>query len=263
MKIRSASFALIAALFALSSVASAQSFTAVNTGPAPEGTVIPGTGDLLWDNTAIAATTSGIVSTRALGLPVGAQEAQTADDFTVPAGLMWTIEFVYSEGFSSAVPGVVPDSFAVIFYEDAGGLPGAVVAEEVIAVGGAVTDTTQEFTLASPVVLQAGTYWVSIVGEYQGTTGLAEGRWNWTTGPTAIDNEASLQDTAAFFGGVLPWTPLSLLGVTDPSALFALRGTSTNALPESVPVPTLSQWSLILLVLVLAGVAGTVLIRRA
>jgi hypothetical protein len=262
VKTRFVSLALIAALFALSSAAFAQSFVDVNQGSAPEGVTIPGTGDLLWDNTQIAATTAGIVSTRALGLPVGAQEAQTADDFTVPAGLTWTIDFVYSEGFISAGSPSV-DSFAVIFYADAGGAPGAVVAEEIVVAGGAVNDTTQEFALASPVQLTGGTYWVSIVGEFQGSTGLATGRWNWTTGPTAIDNEASLQDTAGFFGAPLPWTPLSVLGVTDPSAFFALRGTATNALPESVPVPTLSQWSLILLVLALAGVAGTVLIRRA
>lgn len=262
MKIRSASFALITAMFCLSSAAFAQSFADTNAGPAPEGVTIPGPGDLLWDNTQIAASTAGIVSTRALGLPVGAQEAQTADDFTVPAGLTWTIEFVYSEGFNSPTVGITPDSFAVIFYQDNGGSPGAVIAEESIPVGGAINDTTQELTLASPVQLTAGTYWVSIVGEYNGTTALADGRWNWTTGPTAVDSEWYLQDTAGFFGG-LPWTPASGLAITDISALFALRGTSMNTLPESVPVPTLSQWSLILLALVLAGLAGTVLVRRA
>jgi hypothetical protein len=249
--------ALVFVVLLASGLGMAQNNTvqAVNQGDAvPRGAVIPGPGDVLWDNTAINNTTAGIVSTAFSSLPAGADRTNTADDFVIPVGETWTIGFVYSEGFSNLAVDV--DSFEVVFYADNGGSPGAVLSSESVAFGGAVTMTTQELTLSAPVVLSPGTYWVSVVGTYDTGAALADGRWNWSTGPGAIGSEWFLQDTAGFFGG-LPWTAASGLGIADVSALFALRGSVSVGTPppETQPVPTLSNLGLILLSLMLAGLA--------
>ena len=252
---------LLVGLLLASSAAFPQSLTAVNSaGPAPSGVTIPGPDDVLWDNTVINNTTAGIISTRFGGFPAGAQLTNTADDFVVPAGQLWDVTFIYSEGFTNAATNA--DSFEVTIYADAGGSPGAIIDSQVIPFGGAVTMTTQELALPNPVQLTGGTYWLSIVGAYDTGTDPGVTRWNWSTGPDGIGSDWYLQDPAGLFGGI-PWTSATGLGIADVSALFAIRGTESSALPESVPVPTLSQWGLILLVLTLAGLAGTVLVRRA
>lgn len=236
-------------------IAQSDTVEAVNQGEIlPRGVVIPGPGDVLWDNTNINNTTAGIVSTAFSSLPAGADRTQTADDFVVPAGEIWTIDFVYSTGFSNLA--VDADSFDVVFYADDGGAPGAELSSSTVALGGPVTMTTQELTLPNPVVLSGGTYWVSVLGVYDSGTTLAEGRWNWSTGPDLIETEWHLQDTAGFFGSPIPWTPASTLGVLDISALFALRGTAAAApLPEAQAVPSFSTFGLILLSMLLAGLA--------
>ena len=254
-------FLLVIAILSLANVAAAQSLTAENSQPIQGGPVIPGPDDVLWDNTAINNTTAGIVSTRLASLPAGADIVNVADDFTVPAGQQWTVGFVYSEGFSNILLDV--DSFEVIFYADGGGLPGAEIDRQSIPFGGAVTMTTQELTLPTPVVLTGGTYWVSVVGVYDTAPDLATGRWNWSDGPTPIDSEWFLQDLGGFFGG-LPWTSATGLGIADVSALFALRGTSAAVAPpeEARAVPALDAFGLTVLGLLLALMAGLVIARR-
>jgi len=244
----------LALLVANTGFSQADTLFAVNQGNSPVRGGIPGTGDLLWDNTAINNTTAGIISTAFSSLPAGADRTNTADDFVIPSGEEWTIDFIYSEGFSNLAIDV--DSFEVVFYADNGGSPGAVLSSQLVAFGGPVTMTTQELTLSNPVALPSGTYWLSVIGTYDTGTTLPEGRWNWSTGPGAIESEWFLQDTAGFFGG-LPWSAASVLGIADISALFALRGSVSTAVPppETQPVPTLSNLGMILLSLMLAGLA--------
>ena len=245
-----------ALLLSASAFSQGGSIAETNQGEAAARGGIPGPGDLLWDNTAINNTTNGIVSTALSSLPGGSDRANTADDFVVPTGESWTIDFIYTEGFSNLA--VDADSFEIVFYADNGGSPGAVVSTETVPLGGPVTMTTQEMTLSNPVVLTAGTYWVSVIGTYDTGTTLNDGRWNWTTGPTGIGSEWFIQDTAGFFGAPFPWTPGSALGVNAPSTFFALRGTASPAgtpPPATQPVPSLSNLGLILLSLMLAGLA--------
>lgn len=243
--------------------AQTDTLTAINSdGPVPSGGAIPGPGEVLWDNTAINNTTAGIVSTAFSSLPADADRTNTADDFIVPAGEQWSVEFVYSEGFTNLV--INADSFEVVFYENDGGQPGAVIDSQTVPFGAPVTMTTQEITLPNPVNLGPGTYWVSVIGVYDTGTTLAEGRWNWSTGPTAIGSEWFLQDTAGFFGGI-PWTPASGLGIDDVSALFALRGSiAAGPLPPpaTTAVPVLDSFGLMMLAMLLMLVAMVGIARR-
>ncbi len=223
---RLASSACAFALAALSSLSvSAQSFEA--TQPTAEGVQgVPGPGTLLWDNTQIASGTSAIVSLRAGNRPAGADQVNSADDFTVPAGVQWTISYVFSQGFSNAPTDA--NAFGVTVYQNNAGIPGAVVATRTVPFGGAVSMTTQELTLPTPIVVGPGNYWVSVFAIYDTFVDLNTTRWNWTFGPTPNGSfAASLQDTGSFFGSPIPWTTLGGLGVMNAdSLLFALRGSS-------------------------------------
>ncbi len=246
-------------MLSLATVTAAQSITAQNPQPTPRGG-LPGPDDVLWDNTAINNAGTGIVATRLASLPAGADMANTADDFIVPAGVQWTIGFVFSRGFTNLPPSA--DSFEVIFYADGGGLPGAEIDRQSIPFGGAVTMTTQELTLPNPVVLTGGTYWVSVVAVYDSAPDLDTARWNWNTGPTAIGSDWFLQDIAGFFGG-LAWTSATDLAIAEVSASFALRGTSAVIPPDEViAVPALDKFGLTALALLLALMAGVVMARR-
>jgi hypothetical protein len=241
----------VAALALLASGTAFAQFADVNQNPTGvEGTTIPGSGDLLWDNTSINSGTNGIVSLQAADQPAGANIVQTADDFTVPAGETWNIDFVYSEGFSNAPTD--PNAFGVHFFADAGGLPGALIAERTVPFGGNVTLTNQELGFAA-VSLSEGSYWVSVFGIYDPFVDLGTTRWNWTTGNGVVGNQnAALQDTGSFFGSPLSWSPLGDLGVTDSeSVLFALRGSTVTGptLPPPASVPTMNTWGLLALAL--------------
>ena len=239
------------------------SLAAINSdGPAPSGGGIPGPGEVLWDNTDIANTTAGIVSTAFSSLGEGADRTNTADEFVVPAGDQWSVEFVYSEGFSNLAVDV--DAFEVVFYSNDAGVPGAVISSQSVPFGAPVTMATQELTLPTPVELGPGTYWVSIIGVYDTGTTLDDGRWNWSTGPTAIGSDWFLQDLAGFFGG-LDWTSATDLSIADVSALFALRGT-TGAPPPPPPaataVPMLDGFGLMALIMLLMAAAMVGIARR-
>ncbi|MEN1728734.1 MAG: hypothetical protein AAGJ52_09860 [Pseudomonadota bacterium] len=254
-------FTKIAALglaLSMSAAAFSQDFAATGPGGGTISGGAPGPDDILWDNTAINNTTNGIISNFLGGIP-GQELVNVADDFSVPADEIWTVTFVYSEGFTNAPSNV--DSFDVIIYDDAGGVPGSIVSQQSVPFGGLVTMTTQELTLPTPVDLGGGTYWVSIVGVYNTGADLAVTRWNWTTGATGIGIEAQLQNFTPFFGGTLPWTPLSGLGVTEPSTFFVIRGTSAPAF-QIQQVPTLDTWALIVMMMAFLG-AATVLVRRS
>ncbi|MDY0415830.1 MAG: carboxypeptidase-like regulatory domain-containing protein, partial [Pseudomonas sp.] len=181
--------------------------------------------ELLWDNLVVGST-SGIVSVDLTGIvPDG--RTITADDFVVPDDETWTINYVYTEGFSNET--VLPDAFGVEFYTDNNGKPGTLIsAEDVIPAN--INFATQDLILTNPVVLPAGHYWVSVYGVYEGSTGLTNTRWNWYTGNASIGNEASLNDFAGLFGLDPGWFYLSEIGVADAaSCSFQLEGTKGAA----------------------------------
>lgn len=177
-------------------------------------------GMLLWDNTYINRTTSGIVSTHLGGLGANGK-ALTADDFLIPPTEIWTIDYVYTEGFSSLV--LLPDAFTVDFFADDNGKPGDLIYTENIVPAG-LNLTTQDLYLSAPLVLTGGRYWVSVYGYYATATALASARWNWYTGSIGIEEEASLKDYGSLFALPAEWFYLSEIGVLQPSCYFQIKG---------------------------------------
>lgn len=216
---------LFLALFASASLC-AQNFEASQSSSVLSGIVIPGSGSLLWDNTQIASSTNGIISLQAGDFPAGANQVNVADDFIVPAGTEWSVDFVFSEGFTLQL--TEANAFGITFYSNNAGVPGEEIASRTVAFGTAVSMSTQLLPLATPVVLDTGTYWISVYAIYSPFVDLDTTRWNWASGTAAHGSSpASLQDTGAFFGAPMPWSPLSNLGINDaPSTFFALRGSS-------------------------------------
>jgi len=176
--------------------------------------------EILWDNTNINRVSSGIVSSELTGVvPDG--RVITADDFVIPSAETWTINNVYTEGFSNLT--LLPNAFAVEFYDDISGKPGNLIYTEDI-VPANINFTTQNLDLTTPLQLAGGHYWLSVYGVYNGATSLSAARWNWYTGSLPISTEASLNDFGGFFGIGAGWFYLSEIGVTQPSCYFTISG---------------------------------------
>jgi len=170
-------------------------------------------------------TTQGIITTYYGGIDA---PTYSADDFIVPEGEEWTVSTLLARGFTSAgLPD--PDGFGYTIFADAGGAPGTVLFEENNT--GANDPDLVEIVLDTPVVLEAGTYWVSIYAYYETASGLAEGRWNqymWNPATTP-GNPAMLDDVAGLFGGTGGFVTLTSLGVDYTTLDFAVVGESNTS----------------------------------
>jgi hypothetical protein len=102
---------------------------------------------------------------------------QAADDFIIPdEDYAWTIESVEVLGvyYNGTGPAT---SVNVCFYNNSGGLPGTIAAKRLNLVpDGGLSTGSFVITFASPVTLQAGTYWLSV----QSNMDSANGQWGWT-----------------------------------------------------------------------------------
>ncbi len=184
----------------------------------------------LWDNTNINAVSSGIVSSDLTGvIPDG--RVISADDFIVQPFENWTITSVFSAGFSNTP--ILPNAFAVEFYNDLGGKPGTMIYQEEIVPVGGINITTQLLNLSTPLVLGEGHYWLSVYAVYNGGTSLYTTRWNWYTGSIPNETEATLNDFGGFFGLPDGWFYFSQLGVTQPSCYFMIVGDKTSMISFS------------------------------
>ena len=228
-------------------------FGATNPNPRPPAAV---RGNILWDNTNVGATNNGVVSMLFGGLAPGEQLVNTADDFVVPAGSTWVVDFVHAEGFTNAV--MLPDSFGIAFYEDDNGRPGNLIYEEEAVPPGGINTTLVDFPISTPFILTPGTYWLSVYGVYDTAINLLQTRWNWSIGPTAVGTQWHLQnmDTTGIFGTPFSWMPATALGFSDVSCVFYLAGED-----QTVSIPTLGQWGLILFIALLL-VAALSTMRR-
>jgi hypothetical protein len=183
---------------------------------------------MLWDNTNINVTTSGIVSNDLRGRHADSSLVNTADDFVVPPGVRWTVDSIYARGFSTVAG--IPDSYAVAIYQNAPtNRPGALVYRRGrIPVGGMRFDSLR-LKLTTPVVLNPGTYWLSIYAIYNTGTVLSATRWNWYNGPTAIGATAHIQDFTGLFGiPPFAWTPVIARCGKPVESLRSLRDKSTT-----------------------------------
>jgi len=181
---------------------------------------------VLWDNTNIAATTSGLVSTYYGGRAVGQRLVNSADDITVPAGQVWRLDSVYSQGFKSSTATFLPNSYGFAIYQNTNNAPGTLIySNNYQSTWGAAGTNIGQNISAANISLNPGKYWVSVYGVYDTSSTTTTGRWNWTYGPTGIDSTAQLEDETTLFGG-FAWTPLWSLGLANKSMYFKIYGTA-------------------------------------
>jgi hypothetical protein len=178
--------------------------------------------DLLYDQTTNPS--AAATSSQNFEAAFDAFDDATADDFVVPAGQQWTVNQVNVSGVYFNGAGPVRD-VNVVFYSDSATLPGAVVATRNNL---AVTDTAGNFTIPipTPVVLSAGTYWVSVQANMDFGVG---GQWGWLDRTTQSNSGAAWINPGGGFGaGCSPnWgRKTTCVAGSGPDNIFQILGTS-------------------------------------
>ena len=130
---------------------------------------------VLYDQMTNPAPTPGGVTSQDFETVNDPFDTFAADDFVVPAGQTWTISEVDVAGEYGNGPGPAA-SFNVFFYTDSATLPGTLIATRLA--NPFSNGANAMITLTSPVVLTAGTYWVSVQAREDFTP---FGQWFWTT----------------------------------------------------------------------------------
>lgn len=164
--------------------------------------------------------------------------AQGADDFTVPAGVNWTIQQVNVTGIYFNGPGPAT-AVNVTFYRDASTLPGTAVA------GGTYTNlpitsgaATGSFNIALPssLVLSPGTYWVSVQAIMNFTPA---GEWGWTDRSVISTSGSAWQNPGGGFGTTCAtWgRKTTCIATSQGDFLFQILGTSAPSV--TCPPPTI------------------------
>lgn len=143
---------------------------------------------------------------------------QVADDFVVPEGNTWTIQRVLAFGTASGDP--ILGNASVVIYTNENGVPG----EEVYNSGQLTPvsdpdDTNINLLLPEAVVLENGTYWISVYAN------LDFGRWNWGAQNGGIGTQSHLRDAEDVFGaGATNWTAFASLGLDPYDQIFDIYG---------------------------------------
>ncbi|MDR2971710.1 MAG: DUF2436 domain-containing protein [Bacteroidales bacterium] len=191
-------------------------------------------GTILWDNTNIDVTTSGLLSQYWSG---NDNWIFTADDFVADGP--WIIEKIYSQGFSNA-PAVLPTNFMIVIYENGtDNKPGAEIYKSAsipVTNGG-----EPEITLPTPFQLPAaGTYWITIAGVYNASVStnaeITNYRWNIYYGTIAKGYEQHLYDKLALIAPTpAAWFSVTSLGVPAAKSMyFKIEGTNDGPGPSDL-----------------------------
>jgi PQQ-like domain len=161
-----------------------------------------------------------------------AYDDQAADDFLVPVGHTWKVKQLIVLGHYYNGPGKAA-SENVSFYEDAGGLPGALEASFGGVVGKETIPGYFKINLPTTADLSGGTtgsgtvYWVSVQANMD--FGSA-GQWGWDDSANNFGFEAAWQNPGDGFGtGCTTWAhETDCLGGSQPqSKAFTLKGYDT------------------------------------
>jgi len=184
---------------------------------------------LLWDNTDIAVTTSGLISTYWSG---NDNWITTADDFDATGP--WVIERITARGFVSGTS-ATPTKMSVVIYANDAGKPGAELyrnnAINVASAAEPVIELPTPFTLPG-----AGKYWISIAGAFDASVstnaGIGNFRWNIYYGNTPIGLNYHLYDKMALINTVpAVWADASTLIPGSYSMWFKIEGDRGSAAP--------------------------------
>jgi hypothetical protein len=196
-----------------------------------------------------------------------AYDSEAADDFVVPAGLVWQVSRINTVGTTGTPGGATVD---VTFYNNAGTVaaggagPGTAVAGcSYTAV--VPTDSTGSLTINLPTAcnLPAGTYWVAIqTNQNFGTNG----QHFWSNRTTASNLGAVWRNPGnGFATGCTAFNRQTTCGVgggVAPDLLFSLTGTlGSPSFSSNVPVN--NPWALGGLALTLLGLGYFATRRKA
>jgi hypothetical protein len=222
----SASLIALAAALALSatSTAQAQNPTVLGHGTKAHHGSLRGTDrrlTVLYDQTGNPAGTA-IVSQN-FESSFDQYDSAAADDFTVPAGVQWTLKEVDVLGiyFNGSGPASSED---VAIYKDKHGDIGKALVTFANVKG---TDSGGDFAITLPktVKLKAGTYWLSVVANMSFTQG---GEWGWELQNTPNGDPAMWENPNNGSGAnCTTWTQLGQCESIQKADLsFTLKGAS-------------------------------------
>ena len=152
-------------------------------------------------------------------------DSYLADDFTIPSTLVhgWKVQGMRAVGifFNGAGP---CDSETVVFYADAGGVPGAVVATRGPIAGTLSGSGTYTVVFPTAVLLAKGnTYWASM---YCTMAYSAGGEWGWSDTTVLKGTSAQWENPGGGFGVCPTWQDMdTCVGISgEPDLQYALAG---------------------------------------
>jgi len=129
--------------------------------------------------------------------------AQSADDFTVPAGNTWDINRVLAFGSFGGAGAL--NNVTVVIYQDNAGLPGDEVynSGEIVPIS-EPNDSNLNIVLPEIVTLESGNYWVSV---YVNLAFAGSNIWNWLSQDNVVGEQTHFRDVLNLFGtGAVDWT---------------------------------------------------------
>ncbi|MCF6348185.1 MAG: T9SS type A sorting domain-containing protein [Flavobacteriaceae bacterium] len=153
---------------------------------------------------------------------------QSADDFVIPDGSVWTINRVLAFGGVNGAP--VLDNATVVIYADDNGSPGAEVFNSGTIVPLSDTDDANlNLPFAQTAELESGTYWLAV---YENSPFNPGGnQWFWSSQAAVNGQESHFKDDINLFGtGAVDWTPTSIaFGRIPADQVFQIFGVSSDA----------------------------------
>ncbi|SEK75045.1 Por secretion system C-terminal sorting domain-containing protein [Aquimarina amphilecti] len=139
--------------------------------------------------------------------------AQSADDFTVPAGNTWNIDRIVAFGAVNGSP--VLNNVSIVIYENEGGVPGAEVYNS-----GEITPVSEpnisnlNIDLPEVVTLESGAYWISV---YTNLAFDGGNQWFWASQDNVVGEVSQFRDPINLFGtGAIDWTATTVALGRDP-----------------------------------------------
>ena len=179
---------------------------------------------ILYDQMSGAVGAAGAVMSQDFETARDIYDTLAADDFVVPAS-GWSITSVEVDGqYSEQGPAA---SFHVYFYADNSGQPGALLAARLAQpYTGSAGDAA--ISLTTPVVLPAGTYWISVQARQDE---IPNGWWFWGNRTLLTNNSAVWKNSGNGWGtGCTDWGDklACLPGLRGPDQRFRLNGSANS-----------------------------------
>ena len=206
------------------------SSTGVNANITLRSVVIPANTNLLFAQLTKGAGGAGVLSQR---FPDLGGTILTADDFTVPVGEKWQIHEISTVGKKNADP-INQIILRIWSANGTTGLPDGIFYEETLTAVNGQNDPNLTLSLAAPLEVLPGTYWVSVtpVLRFNGNGG----RWFWERTANGTGSGYHMKDESNFFGsGFTNWTlGTTFVGGGDEQLVFNIAGSAIETIAPTV-----------------------------